>query len=94
MPETLDAGGGIKPQLFNSIYLVVLSLTLSLGVLFGGASPSWAYPFYAQQNYASPREATGKIVCANCHRMLHHIPNCSLHQLRQILGSTGTEAET
>jgi apocytochrome f len=32
-----------------------------------GASPSWAYPFYAQQNYASPREATGKIVCANCH---------------------------
>ena len=30
MPETLDAGGGIKPELFNSIYLVVLSLALSL----------------------------------------------------------------
>ena len=28
---------------------------------------SWAYPFWAQQNYESPREATGKIVCANCH---------------------------
>lgn len=28
---------------------------------------SWAYPFWAQQNYDSPREATGKIVCANCH---------------------------
>lgn len=26
-----------------------------------------AYPFYAQQNYDSPREATGRIVCANCH---------------------------
>ena len=26
-----------------------------------------AYPFWAQQNYESPREATGKIVCANCH---------------------------
>lgn len=26
-----------------------------------------AYPFWAQQNYASPREATGRIVCANCH---------------------------
>ncbi|MEL6779548.1 MAG: apocytochrome f [Cyanobacteria bacterium J06597_16] len=26
-----------------------------------------AYPFWAQQNYDSPREATGKIVCANCH---------------------------
>ena len=44
-----------------------LSVTLSLGVLLAGASPSWAYPFWAQQNYASPREATGKIVCANCH---------------------------
>ena len=30
-------------------------------------STSWAYPFWAQQNYDSPREATGKIVCANCH---------------------------
>ena len=29
--------------------------------------PSYAYPFWAQQNYESPREATGKIVCANCH---------------------------
>lgn len=26
-----------------------------------------AYPFWAQENYESPREATGKIVCANCH---------------------------
>ena len=30
-------------------------------------APSNAYPFWAQQNYDSPREATGKIVCANCH---------------------------
>jgi apocytochrome f len=28
---------------------------------------SQAYPIFAQQNYASPREATGRIVCANCH---------------------------
>lgn len=35
MPETLDAGGGIKPQLFNSIYLVVLSLAVSLPVGLG-----------------------------------------------------------
>ncbi len=26
-----------------------------------------AYPIFAQQNYANPREATGRIVCANCH---------------------------
>jgi len=28
---------------------------------------SYAYPVFAQQAYASPREATGRIVCANCH---------------------------
>jgi len=26
-----------------------------------------AYPVFAQQNYENPREATGRIVCANCH---------------------------
>jgi apocytochrome f len=26
-----------------------------------------AYPIFAQQNYPEPREATGRIVCANCH---------------------------
>ena len=45
----------------------LIGTTLSLTVLLAGATPSWAYPFWAQQNYASPREATGKIVCANCH---------------------------
>ena len=46
--------------------LLLGSLTLSLALLIAPAA-SWAYPFWAQQNYASPREATGKIVCANCH---------------------------
>lgn len=31
------------------------------------SSSANAYPVYAQQNYANPREATGRIVCANCH---------------------------
>lgn len=26
-----------------------------------------AYPFWAQEKYETPREATGRIVCANCH---------------------------
>jgi len=26
-----------------------------------------AYPIFAQQNYPSPREASGRIACANCH---------------------------
>ena len=45
----------------------LVGTSLALAVLLGMATPSWAYPFWAQQNYASPREATGKIVCANCH---------------------------
>nr|ABV04300.1 cytochrome f [Aneura pinguis]ABV04311.1 cytochrome f [Aneura pinguis]WGO61176.1 cytochrome f [Aneura pinguis]WGO61262.1 cytochrome f [Aneura pinguis]WGO61348.1 cytochrome f [Aneura pinguis] len=28
---------------------------------------SGAYPIFAQQSYDDPREATGRIVCANCH---------------------------
>ncbi len=31
------------------------------------SSSSNAYPIFAQQNYANPREANGRIVCANCH---------------------------
>lgn len=27
----------------------------------------FAYPIFAQQNYENPREANGRIVCANCH---------------------------
>ncbi len=50
----------------RSLSLLFGSL-LAFTVLLGGANPSWAYPFWAQQNYASPREATGKLVCANCH---------------------------
>ena len=42
------------------------ALVLSLFLVFTPTT-SWAYPFWAQQNYENPREATGKIVCANCH---------------------------
>jgi len=34
---------------------------------FTFALSSTAYPIYAQQGYENPREATGRIVCANCH---------------------------
>ncbi|MCP9926496.1 cytochrome f [Cyanobium sp. CH-040] len=45
----------------------LVGAALCLTLLTAAAAPSWAYPFWAQQNYESPREATGKIVCANCH---------------------------
>jgi apocytochrome f len=46
---------------------LLLSSLLVASALLVAPQASWAYPFWAQQNYASPREATGKIVCANCH---------------------------
>jgi apocytochrome f len=45
-----------------------LSLLISLTFLFGlNIQPVKAFPYYAQEAYKTPREATGKIVCANCH---------------------------
>jgi apocytochrome f len=43
--------------------LVVLVALLGLWA----NSPAYSYPVFAQQNYANPREANGRIVCANCH---------------------------
>lgn len=48
-------------NLFLSI-LTFLALNLSIFTLNVNA-----YPIFAQQNYENPREATGRIVCANCH---------------------------
>lgn len=45
--------------------IVTLAMLLASSVLF--PQPASAYPFWAQQNYDNPREATGRIVCANCH---------------------------
>tara|TARA_B100000497_G_C7680183_1_gene411483 strand:- start:102 stop:1040 length:939 start_codon:yes stop_codon:yes gene_type:complete len=47
---------------FKSLILIV-GITMTL--LF--PKVSYAYPVFAQQAYANPREATGRIVCANCH---------------------------
>jgi apocytochrome f len=46
----------------SAVLAVILGVTGSLSV-----SPAEAYPVFAQQNYANPREANGRIVCANCH---------------------------
>tara|TARA_B100000902_G_scaffold371669_1_gene397948 strand:- start:12 stop:941 length:930 start_codon:yes stop_codon:yes gene_type:complete len=49
-----------KSTVFICFMFFIINLIIS-------PKPSIAYPFWAQQNYDSPREATGKIVCANCH---------------------------
>ena len=40
-----------------------------LGIIASLTTPkvSYAYPVFAQQAYENPREATGRLVCANCH---------------------------
>jgi len=43
------------------------ALVLSLFLLGSYVPASSAYPIFAQQGYENPREATGRIVCANCH---------------------------
>lgn len=44
-------------KIFASLFSIVLLFPF----------PSFAFPIYAQQAYENPREANGRIVCANCH---------------------------
>ena len=52
----------IMKKLLTHLFTLIAIFCLIANPNFAGA-----YPFWAQQNYESPREATGKIVCANCH---------------------------
>ena len=47
---------------FKSVF-VILGI---IGTIFA-PKVSYAYPVFAQNAYQNPREATGRIVCANCH---------------------------
>jgi len=51
----------------SSARLQIPAIFASVFLFLGFVSPSEAYPIYAQQGYENPREATGRIVCANCH---------------------------
>jgi apocytochrome f len=55
-------------SLFERIAHSLLVLLVGLGMLLMAPQPAEAYPFWAQQTYPeTPREPTGRIVCANCH---------------------------
>ncbi|KAH0851069.1 LOW QUALITY PROTEIN: hypothetical protein HID58_091137, partial [Brassica napus] len=54
-----------KYWIFRKDYSLI-SVSLMIYIITW-ASISSAYPIFAQQNYENPREATGRIVCANCH---------------------------
>ncbi len=57
-------------SLINGLRPLAITCAALLTVLTGWLAvpqTAAAYPFWAQENYAVPREATGRIVCANCH---------------------------
>ncbi|KAF5798248.1 putative cytochrome f, rudiment single hybrid, cytochrome f transmembrane anchor [Helianthus annuus] len=59
--QTRNTFSWIKEQITRSIStsLIIYIITRT--------SISNAYPIFAQHGYENPREATGRIVCANCH---------------------------
>nr|YP_010143336.1 cytochrome f [Polygala arillata]QQL04371.1 cytochrome f [Polygala fallax]QQL04542.1 cytochrome f [Polygala arillata] len=59
--QTRNAFSCIEEEITRSI-----SVSLMIFIITR-ASVSNAYPIFAQQGYENPREATGRIVCANCH---------------------------
>ncbi len=72
--KTLPLTSTIMSKLTAALRGWAKSATIAFAALILLLSSSWAmpqsaaaYPFWAQENYESPREATGRIVCANCH---------------------------
>jgi len=54
----------VTNKFFKSL---LFALTIAINLFGFYVQDSSAYPVFAQQNYASPREANGRLVCANCH---------------------------
>nr|QGX07019.1 component of cytochrome b6/f complex [Comastoma falcatum] len=59
--ENRNTFSWIKEQITRSISVSLLIYIITRPDI------SKAYPIFAQQGYENPREATGRIVCANCH---------------------------
>jgi apocytochrome f len=54
-------------EIFNKKNKNIISAILFVFIFLTGNNSAQAYPIYAQQNYENPREANGRLVCANCH---------------------------
>ncbi len=61
----------MKKRFLSALARRSLSLLATLLLMLAGSltlpQAAQAYPIYAQTAYENPREATGRIVCANCH---------------------------
>lgn len=61
-------GKGGKQAIARIVMLAIATCALFLASDLAIPQSAAAYPFWAQQTYPqTPREATGRIVCANCH---------------------------
>merc|ERR1711907_552653 len=49
----------------KTLFSLAVGYFINLMVMLAYSAQS--YPIFAQQNYKTPREANGRIVCANCH---------------------------
>ena len=54
-------------KIFNSNIKKAFASFCLITSLFVTSESATAFPIYAQQAYANPREANGRIACANCH---------------------------
>jgi len=55
----------VKHNFQNKLGKCILAIIVFLNLIW--ISSAQAFPIFAQQNYSNPREANGRIVCANCH---------------------------
>merc|ERR1712224_407489 len=62
---------GKKLKVSHFLFMCLNKFFFFVVIFFSGfisrQIPVKAYPVFAQQNYKNPREANGRIVCANCH---------------------------
>merc|ERR1712228_129500 len=73
---------------------ILFTLTIAIS-LFGFCSEnSNAYPVFAQQGYANPRAANGKLACANCHLNQKAIEiKAPYNTSKQQISATGKKAD-
>ena len=64
MNDSLKAFSFFVYKSFRAVITLAVSISITFNLF---TSTAMAYPIFAQQNYENPREANGRIVCANCH---------------------------
>jgi len=64
---TVKASAQQAPFNLESVTRVAVSSAAAFSIVLTGGLPADAFPIFAQQNYKNPREANGRLVCANCH---------------------------